>query len=286
MKHFGCIFIFIISILWSNSSELDVKHMIVGYKGTTTECFVDSIGYQYLYFIPKDSVDSDSIKLKDVYYIYNDFDRVFHYSWSFEENVRRMENRTGKLFTIKGDTLDFIDIQFNKDMIRPEIFVKTGLERSEFISMLDIEKVETDFSIMSYSVERGFYYSFYSFLLLATFDIARQWDKERRAIPQVWDQYNDLMPMLSIIGFNKKEGTGVTYQSFTSLIPISVLISMIYDVFKEKNKFYFTPIYEEKEFGRNMYIFSLKQIVNTGIKSVVFKLEQTKFGNKVIGWFR
>ncbi len=286
MKHFGCIFIFIISILWSNSSELDVKHMIVGYKGTTTECFVDSIGYQYLYFIPKDSVDSDSIKLKDVYYIYNDFDRVFHYSWSFEENVRRMENRTGKLFTIKGDTLDFIDIQFNKDMIRPEIFVKTGLERSEFISMLDIEKVETDFSIMSYSVERGFYYSFYSFLLLATFDIARQWDKERRAIPQVWDQYNDLMPMLSIIGFNKKEGTGVTYQSFTSLIPISVLISMIYDVFKEKNKFYFTPIYEEKEFGRNMYIFSLKQVVNTGIKSVVFKLEQTKFGNKVIGWFR
>ena len=286
MKHFGCIFIFIISLLWSNSPELDVKHMIVGYKGTTTECFVDSIGYQYLYFIPKDSVDSDSIKLKDVYYIYNDFDRVFHYSWSFEENVRRMENRTGKLFTIKGDTLDFIDIQFNKDMIRPEIFVKTGLERSEFISMLDIEKVETDFSIMSYSVERGFYYSFYSFLLLATFDIARQWDKERRAIPQVWDQYNDLMPMLSIIGFNKKEGTGVTYQSFTSLIPISVLISMIYDVFKEKNKFYFTPIYEEKEFGRNMYIFSLKQVVNTGIKSVVFKLEQTKFGNKVIGWFR
>ena len=286
MKHFGCIFIFIISLLWSNSSELDVKHMIVGYKGTTTECFVDSIGYQYLYFIPKDSVDSDSIKLKDVYYIYNDFDRVFHYSWSFEENVRRMENRTGKLFTIKGDTLDFIDIQFNKDMIRPEIFVKTGLERSEFISMLDIEKVETDFSIMSYSVERGFYYSFYSFLLLATFDIARQWDKERRAIPQVWDQYNDLMPMLSIIGFNKKEGTGVTYQSFTSLIPISVLISMIYDVFKEKNKFYFTPIYEEKEFGRNMYIFSLKQVVNTGIKSVVFKLEKTKFGNKVIGWFR
>ena len=260
--------------------------MIVGYKGTTTECFVDSIGYQYLYFIPKDSVDSDSIKLKDVYYIYNDFDRVFHYSWSFEENVRRMENRTGKLFTIKGDTLDFIDIQFNKDMIRPEIFVKTGLERSEFISMLDIEKVETDFSIMSYSVERGFYYSFYSFLLLATFDIARQWDKERRAIPQFWDQYNDLMPMLSIIGFNKKEGTGVTYQSFTSLIPISVLISMVYDVFKEKNKFYFTPIYEEKEFGRNMYIFSLKQVVNTGIKSVVFKLEQTKFGNKVIGWFR
>ena len=286
MKHFGCIFIFIISFLRSDSSDLDVKHMIVGYKGTTTECFVDSIGYQYLYFVPKDSVDSDSIKLKDVYYIYNDFDRVFHYSWSFEESVRRMENRTGKLFTIKGDTIDFIDIQFNDDMINPEIFVKTGKERSEFISMLDIEKIETDFSIMSYSVERGFYYSYYSFLLLATLDIFLQWDKERRAIPQMWDQYNDLMPAISPIGFNKKQGTGVTYQSFTSLIPISVLISMVYDVFKEKNKFYFTPIYEEKEFGRNMYIFSLRQVINNQLKSIVFKLEKTKFGSKVIGWFR
>ena len=276
MKHFGCIFIFIISFLRSDSSDIDVKHMIVGYNGKTTECFVDSIGYQYLYFVPKDSVDSDSIKLKDVYYIYNDFDRVFHYSWSFEESVRRMENRTGKLFTIKGDTIDFIDIQFNDDMIKPEIFIKTGKERSEFISMLDIEKIETDFSIMSYSVERGFYYSYYSFLLLATLDIFLQWDKERRAI----------MPMLTPIGFNKKQGTGVTYQSFTSLIPISVLISMVYDVFKEKNKFYFTPIYEEKEFGRNMYIFSLRQVINNQLKSIVFKLEKTNFGSKVIGWFR
>ena len=123
-------------------------------------------------------------------------------------------------------------------------------------------------------------------MIAATFDIARQWDKERRIVPQVWDQYNDLMPMVSIIGFNKQEGTGVSYQSFTSLIPISVIISMAYDVFKEKNKFYFTPIYEENEFGRNMYIFSLKQVANTYLQSVVFKLERTNFGRKVIGWFR
>ena len=286
MKHFGRIFIFIISFLWSNSEDLDVKHMIVDYEGATMECFIDSIGYQYLYFIPKDSVDIDSIKLKDIYYVYNDFNRVFHYSWSFEENVRRMENRTGKVYTIKGDTLDFIDLQFNKDMIQPEVFIKRGPERSEFVSMLDVERIETDFSIMSYSVKRGFYYSFYSFLIAASFDIARQWDKERRIVPQVWDQYNDLMPMVSIIGFNKQDGTGVAYQSFTSLIPISVLISMAYDVFKEKNKFYFTPVYEEKSFGRNMYIFSLKQVINTHLQSVVFKMERTKFGRKVIGWFR
>ena len=120
--------------------------MIVDFEGKTTECFVDSLGYQYIYFVPKDSVDTDSVKLKDLYYVYNDFDRVFYYSWSFEENVRRMENRTGKIFLINGDTLDFIDLKFNNDMIEPEIFVKTGIKRSTYISMFDVERIETDFS--------------------------------------------------------------------------------------------------------------------------------------------
>ena len=70
--------------------------MIVEYNGATTEGFVDSIGYQFLYFVPKDSVDMDSMALKDIYYAYNDFNRVFHYSWSFEENVRRMETVQGR----------------------------------------------------------------------------------------------------------------------------------------------------------------------------------------------
>ena len=257
--------------------------MIVEYNGATTEGFVDSIGYQFLYFVPKDSVDMDSMALKDIYYVYNDFNRVFHYSWSFEENVRRMENRTGKVFTVQGDTMEFINIQFNKDMVNPEILIKTGIDHSEFVSMLQIEKIETDFSIMTYSIRRGFYYSYYSFLLASTFDIMRTWDKERRAIPQIWDQYNDLFPMISIIGMKE---TGVTYESFTSLIPFSVLVSMIYDVIRDKNKFYFTPVYEKRKFGRNMYVFSLKHILHTQTKNLFFKVEGTKLGGKVIGWIR
>ena len=286
MNHFCRIFIFIISFLFGKPNDLDVKHMIVDYSGKTTECFVDSLGYQYIYFIPKDSVDTDSMKLKDVYYVYNDFDRIFHYSWSFEENIRRMENRTGKVYTTKGDTLDFIDIKFNNDMINPEIFLKTDITHSKYISMFDVERIETDFSIMSYSVKQGFYYSYYSFILAAAFDINRNWDEERRAIPQIWDQYNDLLPKISLLGLNKQQGTGVAYQSFTSLIPLSVAISMIYDIYKEKNKFYFTPVYKEKRFGRNMYVFSLKHIVKTKLESLIFKLEKNSFGRKLVGLFR
>ena len=286
MKHFARIFLFIISFLWSNDENMDVKHMIVDYNGKTIECFIDSLGYQFLYFVPKDSVDTDSMKLKDIYYVYNDFDRVFHYSWSFEENVRRMQNRTGKVFTIKGDTLNFIDIQFNKDMINPEVFVKTGIENSEYVSMFDIKKIETDFSIMSYAVERGFYYSFFTFIIATHVDTYLKWDKNRRAVPQIWDQYNDILPKISFLGLNTREGSGVAYESFTSLIPITVLFSMIYDVIKEKNKFYFTPVFEEKIFGRNMYVFSIKNILNTKIQDFIFILEKNKIGNKVLEWFR
>ena len=86
--------------------------MVIDHDGKTTECFVDSIGYQYVYFIPRDSVDTDSMKLKNAYYIHSDYDRIFHHSWSFEENIKRMEHRTGKAYTINGDTLDFIDLKF------------------------------------------------------------------------------------------------------------------------------------------------------------------------------
>jgi len=286
MKHFSCIFLFVFSILWSSTVSTDVKHVVIDHNGNTIECFVDSIGYQYIYYVPKDSVDTDSIKLKKAYYVYSDYDRIYHHSWSFGENIRRMENRTGKAYTIDGDTLDFVNIKFDKDMINPEILLTLGPEKSKYISMFDIERIETDFSIMTYSVKRGFIYSFYTFLLASTLEIALSWDSERRMIPQIWDQYDDLLPMVSVFGLNKQKGTGVAYESLTSLVPLSIIISMVYDLFKEKNKFYFSSVFRGEEFGRNMYVFSIKQVIRSKKDEIIFQLEKNKFGKKVIGWFR
>ena len=75
--------LFNFSVLFSNNTEKDVNHMVVDKVGNTIECYIDSFGYEYVYFIPKDSVDRDSINLNKIYYAYNDFNRIFHYSWSF-----------------------------------------------------------------------------------------------------------------------------------------------------------------------------------------------------------
>jgi len=283
MKRMESIFLFVISFTWSNTLETDVRHMIVKYNGETLVGSIDSIGLEFVHFVREDSVDTDSLYLRKIYYIYNEFARVFHTSWSFEQNLQKMTNRAGTLYTLNGDTIQFMDIQFNEDMINPELFIKTGVHKSQFIPLLQIEKIETDYSILEYSIERGFFYSFYTFLIGATLDIRFKWDDSRRMTPQVWDQYSDLLPRVGLVGINE---TGVTYESVTFLIPISVLSSMLYDIWRQKHAFYFTPVYEEKTFGRNMYVFSFKHIAFTYVQRMIFRIEKTKFGGKVIRWIR
>lgn len=283
MKQNSCIFLFIISVLFGNPDKTDVSHMIVMLNGETHVCFIDSISKTKVFYHTNDDSKIKQLSLKKIYYIYNDFNRVFHYSWSFEENVRRMNNRSGTVFKINGDTIKFTNMEFNNDFIKPELYITTGLESSEFISLLDIEKIVTDYTVMHYSIKRGFYYSLSSFLISAGLDIWIKWDDSRRFSPQVWDQYNDLLPKVSLAGMEK---TGVTYESVSFIIPITVLGSMLYDLLREKNEFYFTPIYQDKKFARNMYVFSLGHITFRYTKSVVHKIEDTTLGSKVIKWIR
>ena len=283
MKQFAIIFLFVVSTLYSEPDKTDVNHMIVMLDGETLTCFVDSITNDKVFFHREESSEIESIRLKKVYYIYNDFDRVFYYSWSFGENIRRMQNRKGWIHMIAGDTIYFTNIEFNDDMVKPEIFATINPTTSRFIPLLEVEKVITDYTILHYSIERGFFYSFYTFLISATVDIRLKWDDSRRLSPQVWDQYNDLLPMASIVGLDKN---GVTFESVSFLIPISVLTSMIYDLWKNKHEFYFTPVYEDKKFGRNMYVFSLGHITYGYTKKLIRKMENTKLGGKVIQWVR
>ena len=94
---------------------------------------------------------------------------------------------------------------------------------------------------------------------------------------------NNLVPKLSLIGLHEN---GPTFQSMSYVIPISVLSSMIYDLWTKKYEFYFTPVYAERKFGRNMYVFSIKHITFTYTKSLIQKMEKTKSGGKVIGWIK
>jgi hypothetical protein len=106
---------------------------------------------------------------------------------------------------------------------------------------------------------------------LTSLDLFLKWDSKRRYVPQIWDNYNDLFPGIATIGLQK---TGVSYQSFTSIIPSSVIISMLYDYKKEKNIFYFTPLFKKKKFGRAMKIFSFKQMFKESYDKLIHKIKK------------
>jgi len=282
MKQFASIILFIYSCLWSKNDYNDVQHIIVKHNGESIVGYIDSIGYDLLYYTPKDSADTDSMHLRHVYYAYNNYKKIFHYSWSFMENIRMMVDRPATLFTSSGDTIQLNKVRFRPDMLQPEVFIQDTSYKSELISLFDIEKINTDYSIMEFSAKRGFFYSFYSFLIVTALNTILNME-EGRKIPQIWNQFDELLPRLSLVGLRD---TGKAYESLSFVIPTSVLLSMIYDVWKNKNEFYFTPLMEEKKFERNMYVFSFKHITKTQLSRIVYKIESTKFGNKLVGFFR
>ena len=218
-------------MLTGDSLDTDVNHVIVDHKGNSIIAIIDSMDIDAIYYKLKNQMDPQTIDIDKAYFIYNDFDRIYHYDWSYYENIRRIKNRTGEIVTIHNDTIAFKNIEFTGNQIFPEILVASTNDTSFYMPMLDIYKIQTDYSIMQYAAERGFWYSFNSFILSAALDTRLKWDVDRRFSPQVWDQYNDLLPAINILD---RKPTGAHYASVSYLIPLSVLGSMLWDIWKDK----------------------------------------------------
>ena len=278
MKRLLVIFILILTRGIADSLDTDVNHVIIDHKGNSVIALIDSIDLDRVYYKKKNSAENSTMDIDKVYFIYNDYDRIYHYDWSYYENLRRIKNRTGEIITLKNDSIAFKDIEFSSNRIFPEVLVHGTNDTSFYMPALDVYKIKTDYSIMQYAVERGFWYSFTTFILSAALDTRLKWDKSRRFSPQVWDQYNDLLPALNIIG---AKTTGVTYASMSYIIPISVVGSMLWDIWKDKRSFYFHPLEKNKPYPRTMYVFSPKHIIESFVHKTLVRIERSKIGRFV-----
>ena len=283
MKRFLEIFVIYITALSADSLDTDVNHVIVDHKGNSITAIIDSIDLDRVYYKNKKDNEPSQIDVRKVYFIYNDYDRIYHYDWSYYENLRRITNRTGKIITLDNDSIPFNNIEFSSNRIFPEILVHGTNDTSFYMKSLDVYKIQTDYSILHYAAERGFWYSFSSFILSAAIDTKIKWDKDRRFSPQVWDQYNDLLPAINIL--NRKP-TGVTYASVSYIIPLSVLGSMLWDIYKDKRSFYFHPLEKDTPYPRTMYVFSPKHIVQSFIQKTLVRIERSKIGKYIFSAIR
>ena len=283
MKRLLEIIIFLFATLYSDSLDTDVSHVIIDHKGNSTIAIIDSIDLDDVYYKLKSNNEPGKIDIDKVYYIYNDFDRIFHYDWSYYENLRRITNRTGKIVTLENDSIEFKNIEFASNRIYPEILVHGKNDTSFYMKSLDVYKIETDYSVLHYAAERGFWYSFSAFILSAAIDTRLKWDDSRRFAPQVWDQYNELLPSVKFINLKP---TGVTFASVSYLIPMSVLASMLWDIYKDKRSFYFHPLEKETPYPRTMYVFSPKHLMQAFVKKSLVRIERSKIGNYIISNIR
>ena len=283
MKRILEIFILSLAFLSADSLDTDVNHVIVDHKGNTIIAIIDSIDLDRVYYKSKNNSETSTMDIDKVYFIYNDYDRIYHYDWSYYENLRRITNRTGKIITLDNDSISFNNIEFSANRIFPEILVHGTNDTSFYMPALDVYKIQTDYSIMHYAAERGFWYSFSSFILSAAIETRQKWDKSRRFSPQVWDQYNDLLPA---INFLNRKPTGVTYASVSYIIPLSVVGSMLWDIYKDKRSFYFHPLEKDTQYPRTMYVFSPKHIVESFIRKTLVRVERSKTGKYIFSYIR
>ena len=284
MKRLLEIFVlFITTVFAADSLNTDVNHVIIDHKGNSIIAIIDSIDLDKVYYKTKEDNKSSQINIDKVYFIYNDYDRIYHYDWSYYENLRRITNRTGKIITLDNDSISFKNIEFSSNRISPEILVHGTNDTSFYMKSLDVYKIETDYSILHYAAERGFWYSFSSFILSAAIDTKIKWNDDRRFAPQVWDQYNDLLPAIDLIG---RSPTGVTYASVSYIIPLSVLGSILWDIHKDKRSFYFHPLEKDTPYPRTMYVFSPRHIVQSFLQKTLVRIERTKIGSYIFSSIR
>lgn len=244
--------------------ETDVNHIIVYLNGETETVLIDSMNQDWIYYKTPQTETSKIVSTEKIYFIYNDFNRILYYGWHLRESLNRVEHKSGFLISVDNDTIPYRDIQFNRHMIKPEILVTAPNDTAFYVDFLDIHKLESDFSILSYSAKHGFVWSSALFLLSKGFS-------------------QDFIPKLSVLNV---DSTGSAYPWTSYMIPSAVYGTMIWDYYFKKNTLYFNPLYANKPFDRSMYIFSLTQIIKTKSQRYYRQFSQSKFGMKILSFIK
>ena len=111
----------LLSILLPALGKAEVKDVIVFFDGSSAIALVDSIEFDSLKYIDRDTGDTLRIAKKEAYFVYNDFGRMFYYSPSSYLRMDFLEEYGGYIRTVHEDTLFYDRIYFDRKMIRPQV---------------------------------------------------------------------------------------------------------------------------------------------------------------------
>ena len=249
-------------LLLPSLGTAEVRNIVVFFDGSTAITLIDSIEFDSLKYIARDSGDTLRIAKKKAYFVYNDFGRMFYYSPSSYLRMEFLEEYGGFVRMVNGDTIYYDQIIFDKKMIWPYVALYQEGNVLPFtkVPFQDIHFVRADGSVLRKSVRNGFYTSIGSFTVNMLLQIYSEYSKSGLLIKAMVNGVNNIMP-----GF-PPEKTGAQYHSLTFFTPAATVAWMIFDIIFDRRTQYFRPLEREKIYPRSMYKFSINVIINRQIE--------------------
>ena len=260
----------ILLLLLPSLGKAEVSNIIVFFDGSTAITLIDSVEFDSLKYIDRDSGDTLRIAKKKAYFVYNDFGRMFYYSPSSYLRMNFLEEYGGFVRMVDGNTIFYDQILFDKKMIRPHVALYQEGDDLPFtkVPFQDIHFVRADGSVLRKSVRNGFYTSIGSFTVSMLLQIYSKFNASGQLIKAVVNGVNTIMP-----GF-PPEKTGSQYHSLTFFTPVATMAWMMIDLIFDRRTQYFRPLEREKEYPRSMYKFSIKVIFNRQIEKIQHRLKE------------
>ena len=260
----------ILLLLLPSLGKAEVSNIVVFFDGSTAITLIDSVEFDSLKYIDRDSGDTLRIAKKKAYFVYNDFGRMFYYSPSSYLRMKFLEEYGGFVRMVNGNTIFYDRILFDKKMIRPHVALYQEGDDLPFtkVPFQDIHFVRADGSVLRKSVRNGFYTSIGSFTVSMLLQMYSKFSATGQIIKALVNGVNTIMP-----GF-PPEKTGSQYHSLTFFTPAATMTWMMIDLIFDRRTQYFRPLERQKEYPRSMYKFSIKVIFNRQIEKIQHRLKE------------
>ena len=239
MKHYFHSLTLLIVFALKTTAYAEVSHVIVYTNGITELGLIDSLSADSVYYFDFDEEKHNIIPLKKVYFIYNDFQKLFYISYSLRQRIELVEERGGRVYTKSGESYDFNTIQFDLKMDTPQVYLSNYDDPVKTLNFLDIKAISSHISMVENSIRKGFFTTSGIFLVGTGIEI-------------LMDTKNFTSHILDIFPGGK------TYPAMNFAVPLSTIGWMVYDLGNDNKTQYFCPVKRDFEFQNDMFVFSLK----------------------------
>ena len=251
----------------------EVQHIVMNLDGTSAVGLIDSMNTESVFITAESAAEQTIYPLKDIYYIYNSFGKLYYISPNYEDRLNLIEERSGFLVTIVGDTIDYTSIEIERRMDEPYVYLTTVEDDlAHKLSLFDVHLIRIDASYMEHSVRRGCITGACLMLTGLAMQTLSYYGDRRKNLPDDASLFQKSKTMGGALGTSIMNfipglsSAGQQYQSVTVILPLSTIGWMAYDLYFDKRTHYFRPLIREDNFPHSMYWFNPWRIVKDKVK--------------------